>query len=131
MRISITLSILLFILSIHLRFTLSSLLLNTNHAIEKREWNRFYDSAQCSNLESDAHYLDHVILYKDNVESISECCEFCNLNPACNVWSLQIEFKRCFLKSTRGARLGDTGYISGFSDKCKYLFIFLANHFFF
>jgi hypothetical protein len=77
------------------------------------------DSTKCSNLETDAHYLDHVIMYKDSVESISECCDFCNMNPACNVWSLQLELKRCFLKSTRGARLGDTAYISGFSDKCK------------
>ena len=84
-----------------------------------RSTDSFYESAQCSNLETDAHYLDHVIMYKDSVESIGECCQFCNLNPACNVWSLQRDFKRCFLKSARGARLGDTAYISGFSDKCR------------
>ncbi len=61
-------------------------------------------------------------MYRDSVDSISECCDFCNMNPACNVWSLQLELKRCFLKSTRGARLGDTAYISGFSDKCKICF---------
>ncbi len=75
---------------------------------------------KCSNLEFDSYYLDFLLIYKDNVKSYDECCEFCNSNTRCVVWTLKVDTGRCYLKYDRGAKLTDTGFVSGFSEKCKF-----------
>jgi len=76
----------------------------------------------CWLSETDTDYQNFIFVYKDNVETADLCCEFCNSNSRCRVWSLQTEVKRCYLKFDRGARVYNRGFISGFSYTCK-LFI--------
>jgi hypothetical protein len=80
---------------------------------------------KCANLEFDSYYLDFLLIYKDNVKSYDECCEFCNSNTRCVVWTLKVDTGRCYLKYDRGAKLTDTGFVSGFSEKCKLSFLLL------
>ena len=83
----------------------------------------------CSNIEVETTYNGYILMYKDNVETATECCEFCNSNIKCEVWTLQSNIGRCFLKHKRGNRLIDTRFISGFSNKCLYLcFNLNSNH---
>jgi hypothetical protein len=82
--------------------------------------------SSCSNIDLQSHYLDFVFIYKDNVQSTSDCCEFCNSNIRCVVWTLQQNIGRCYLKYKRGSRLIEPGYASGFSNACK---IFKRNSF--
>ena len=64
-------------------------------------------------------------MYKDNVESASDCCKFCHSNIKCALWTLQSNIGRCYLKHKRGNKLKDVRYISGFSDRCKYISVFI------
>jgi len=84
---------------------------------------------KCANLEFDSYYLDFLLIYKDNVKSYDECCEFCNSNTRCVVWTLKVDTGRCYLKYDRGAKLSDTGFVSGFSEKCKFLFLVIRSIF--
>ena len=63
--------------------------------------------------------------FKENVNTIEECCDFCNENNGCIIWSLQIENKRCWIKSERGPKFNQTGVISGYSNECNLISVFL------
>jgi len=79
----------------------------------------FFNKGTCSNQETDFDYQHFIFVYKDNVRTITECCDFCNSNARCIVWSLQFEINRCYLKYERGKRVFARGFTSGFSDECK------------
>lgn len=77
-----------------------------------------YENASCWFTETDSDYQNFIFVYKDNVQTASECCQFCNSNSRCRVWSLQSEIGRCYLKFDRGARVYNHGFVSGFSNSC-------------
>ena len=85
---------------------------------------RFQDTSTCSNIETDVSYLNYILNYKDNVNSTNDCCDFCNANIRCVIWSLDLDINRCWLKYDRGARVVSNGISSGFSASCKTLGLF-------
>ena len=80
-----------------------------------------YENESCWFSESDSDYQNFIFVYKDNVGSPGECCQFCNSNSRCMVWSLQTEIGRCYLKFDRGARVYNHGFVSGFSNICIFI----------
>jgi hypothetical protein len=81
-----------------------------------------YENASCWFYEQDSDYQNFIFVYKDNVETTEQCCQFCNSNSKCMVWSLQKEIGRCYLKFERVARVYNRGFISGFSNNCNFYF---------
>lgn len=81
-------------------------------------------TSACANIETDTNYLNFILNYKDNVNSTSDCCDFCNANIRCIIWSLDLDLNRCWLKYDRGARISLNGVHSGFSNACKFTFSF-------
>ena len=96
--------------------TITTITTSTTTSIQEFNNN---ENGSCWFYELDSDYQNFIFVYKDNVETTDQCCQFCNSNSKCMVWSLQKEIGRCYLKFERGARVYNRGFISGFSNNCN------------
>ena len=98
------------------------ILFSTTNVTATTDFIQEYENGSCWFYEQDSDYQNFIFVYKDNVETTEQCCQFCNSNSKCMVWSLQKEIGRCYLKFERGARVYNRGFISGFSNNCNSYF---------